>query len=266
MQLNVCFGNLCSPVQAEENWTWGQTTKYLQDHIISDGTLIRGADGELPSYEIVRPGLLAEKWTPEMDMSLGQAATQNEKEQEFDFVGTRNGPFQLYLYPRGALIAIVEDAITHTMEWITFENPAAVAETVNGFLTQIDQTVKNRRASLLTYTKPPIGVRGRLRSLVRRLKHDVYELDPANRSLFERWRAGLYDDPQFMPVVTVRSRLSLPLLDKLRNPALRKIVLFSGSFALVGYIVISVPELGENIMEQVESGTESVARFLEDYY
>lgn len=264
MQLNVCFGNLCSPIKAEESWTWAQTAKYLQDNVISDGTLLPTVPGSEATYELVRPGMLAQKWTPEMEITLGQASTQNEQEQEFDFQGVRNGPFQLYLYPRGALIAIVQDAVTHTLEWITFENPSNAAETVPGFLRQIDETVKNRRVVLSGVVKRSRGIGGRFRSMIRNMKRDMYELDATNQAIFEKWRAGQYNDPQFMPVVTVNSKLGMPLIGRLGFKMIGKFILISGGVVAVGFIIDTyAPEVSETVTDEVQNVIERVLAYYE---
>lgn len=259
MQLNACFvpanpcseGNVCQPVNAEESWTWEQTARYIQDNLCSNVTLI-AAEGKVATYELVRPGRLAQKWTPDMELSLGQASSLNESEQQFDWSGARNGPFQLYIYPKGSLIAIVEDATTHTIEWITFENAGQVAKTVPGFLQQIKETVARRREQLDVLVEPK-GWKAKLGALLNKCKRDIYELDASNAALFERWREGRYEDPQFVAVVMVQSRLGFPLLEKLKNRTVRKGLIIIGVVALAAYAIEEVvPDAGQQIMEKSE--------------
>ena len=254
MLLNACFGDECYPIQADENWSWEQTIGEIKE-IISNKNDNRSID-----YEVVRPGHLAEKWTSEMNINLGQASTLSEMEQAYEWKGARNGPFQLYLYPKGALIVIVEDTQSSTTESITFYDSDSAATTIPGLKEQIGKTLDERRGVVdgLQLSK---GWFAKVKLLFSKLRHDNYELDASNEALFEKWRSGSYDDPQFMPIIQVNSSVGLPLLHRLKEKKIKVALV-----GLVGIVIVAfaVQYYFPEVSEYLSDTTNEVGHYISD--
>lgn len=241
IQLDVRHENTCCLVNAQTNWTWVETARYIQNHILDGGLLVPTPDRPA-DYVLVRPERDGEKWTAltSPPLTLAQASSLHPLGE--------GGPYQLRLYKADAVIVVVEDQSTHKLREFSFENNDQ-KKTVEEFVKMVKTAILCEDAQIAESTDEE----KKKKKMCDAFRKKRYVLDAGNSILLQRYMAVGHEDKDRMPVIHMEIRIECSFADRLSSPAIRKtLILAVGLMTTTWAIEHFCPHVSDFLLEKCQ--------------